>query len=339
MKSPFTGGVALRKSDLQILSFRSQSFQVFAHFYECVDSGETFTTEALDALNIIQLHNQYRESNHILFPEQIKALREKYGVSQRTMSTILGFGINQYRSYEDGEIPSLSNAKLIGLVRDSRNFRALVTDKAGELREKEYKAILQGIEEILNGDDGGAQDLLPLPWRLDGIPDQYTGYRVPDFNKFAQMVLFYFNKLDHLFTVKLNKLLFYSDFCHYKRTGFSISGCRYRAIPMGPVPEEYRILNDLLISRGYLELSFLVRDEEYIEILRPNPNTLSDLSVFTAEELDTLEMTFKLIGYEKTGEIVTRSHQEIAWKENETTKSRISYQQYGFQLTVDLVGT
>ena len=41
------------------------------------------------------------------------------------MSRILGFGANQYRLYETGEMPSLSNARLILLVADEQNFRKL----------------------------------------------------------------------------------------------------------------------------------------------------------------------------------------------------------------------
>jgi putative zinc finger/helix-turn-helix YgiT family protein len=148
MTSPFTGGEVIKKNNIQTLTYRSQTFTVYAHYYECVDTGETFTTEELDTLNLLQLHNQYRERNHILFPEQIKALRERYGVSQRTMSTLMGFGINQYRSYEEGEISSLSNAKLINLVRDPRNFRELVLEKKDELKERELLDLLRRVDEL-----------------------------------------------------------------------------------------------------------------------------------------------------------------------------------------------
>lgn len=332
MTSPFTGGEVLQKSNIQTLTYRSQTFQVHAHFYECVDTGETFTTEDLDAINLLQLHNQYRERNHILFPEQIKALRERYGVSQRTMSTLMGFGINQYRNYEEGEIPSLSNAKLLSLVRDARNFRELVLERKDELKEREFADLLRRVDELLTPQNDSYSKVLNAVWRLNDIPDQYTGYRLPNFEKFAQMVLFYFSRLEHLYMVKLNKLLFYTDFGHYKRTGYSISGCRYCAIPMGPVPDEYRTLNDLLVEQGYLEVSFLLKDDEYIEILRPSPNARLNMDVFTSSELETLNLIFKQLGYEKTKDIVGRSHEESAWIANHTTKSQISYQQYGFLL-------
>ncbi len=42
------------------------------------------------------------------------------------MSEILGLGINSYRNYENGEIPSQSNGNMIQLMRDPRKFKSVV---------------------------------------------------------------------------------------------------------------------------------------------------------------------------------------------------------------------
>lgn len=65
------------------------------------------------------------------------------------MSTLMGFGINQYRSYEEGEIPSLSNAKLISLARDPRNFRELILERKDELKERELADLLRRVDELM----------------------------------------------------------------------------------------------------------------------------------------------------------------------------------------------
>lgn len=49
----------------------------------------------------------------------------------------------------------------------------------------------------------------------------------------------YFNEHMSLYKAKLNKLLFYSDFGYYKKTGYSITGTSFRAIPLVPVPVSY----------------------------------------------------------------------------------------------------
>lgn len=332
MTSPFTGGEAIKKLENQTLTYRSQSFQIYAHYYACVDAGETFTNEELDELNLLQLHNQYREHNHILFPEQIKSLRERYGLSQRTMSAILGFGVNQYRSYEEGEIPSLSNAKLINLARDARNFRKLVLERKDEMRERDLAHLLRRIDQLLVAKDDTSQAVLHAIWDPLEIPNQFTGYRMPHLQKFAQMVLFFFGRINHLYTVRLNKLLFYADFGHFKKTGYSISGARYCAISMGPVPDEYRILNDLLIQQGYLEQVYAERGDELFEAFHPSLNQRTDTSVFSSSELEVLNLTVRNFQYVKTSDLIERSHEELGWLDNVATKSPISYQLYGFIL-------
>ncbi|GAA4461356.1 DUF4065 domain-containing protein [Nibrella saemangeumensis] len=332
MISPFTGGEVITKKEIQTLTYRSQTFQVHAHYYECVDTGETFTTEDLDALNLLQLHNQYRERNHILFPEQIKLLRERYGVSQRTMSILMGFGVNQYRNYEEGEIPSLSNATLIRLVRDPRNFKELVFERKIDLKDRELADLLRRVDELQLPQSDSFNDVLSTIWNPLDVPNQFTGYRVPNFDKFAQMVLFFFDQMPHLYTVRLNKLLFYADFGHFKKTGFSISGARYCAIPKGPVPDEYRILNDLLVQQGYLEQTYAERDDEVFEAFQPFQNRQADTNIFSHSELEILQLTVKTFRYLKTIDLIERSHQEAGWIDNEANKNPISYQQYGFML-------
>ncbi len=70
-----------------------------------------------------QAYNQYRDKYNLPFPEEIKEIRAKYGVSATKMSEILGFGINSYRNYENGEVPNQSNANLIQLAKNPIQFK------------------------------------------------------------------------------------------------------------------------------------------------------------------------------------------------------------------------
>ncbi|MDE5881336.1 MAG: helix-turn-helix domain-containing protein [Muribaculaceae bacterium] len=59
------------------------------------------------------MYNQYRVRHGIPFPDEIAGIREHYGLSAAKMAQILGLGINQCRMYENGEVPSVSNARTI----------------------------------------------------------------------------------------------------------------------------------------------------------------------------------------------------------------------------------
>ena len=95
MKSPFTGGEAILKKELRTMNFRKEPFEIWFRFYKCKDSGEQFTTDELDTVNTNQVYNQYRAKYGIPFPDEIKAIREQYGLSAHKMSEILGLGTNR----------------------------------------------------------------------------------------------------------------------------------------------------------------------------------------------------------------------------------------------------
>ncbi len=125
MKSPMTGKEMKFCKETRIANYRGESFTYTAHYYLCEDSGERFTSTESDTEDIEQVYCQYRNRHGIPGPDEIKAIRMKYKVSASKMSRILGLGANQYRLYEAGEMPSLSNARLITLVADEKNFKLL----------------------------------------------------------------------------------------------------------------------------------------------------------------------------------------------------------------------
>jgi len=126
MRSPITGKEMFLKREEKLLSFRKEDFTINYHFYLCEDSKERFTTTELDEINIFQLYNLYREKHNIPFPDEIIEIRNKYGISATKMAKILGFGVNIYRNYEGGEVPSNSNARLIQLASSPKDFKTLV---------------------------------------------------------------------------------------------------------------------------------------------------------------------------------------------------------------------
>src|SRR5260370_21134206 len=52
---------------------------------------------------------------------------------------------------------------------------------------------------------------------------------------------------------RLNKILFYSDFVSYARTGKPITGAAYQALPHGPAPKRLKPISHRLIAEGEWE--------------------------------------------------------------------------------------
>ncbi|MBO6253726.1 MAG: hypothetical protein J6O49_08785, partial [Bacteroidaceae bacterium] len=142
MKSPFSGGNAVLRCEPSTLTFRKEEFCYIHQFYECQDTHERFTTTELDEANLAQVYNQYRAKYGIPFPEEIKRIRQHYGLSATKMSAILGFGENQYRLYENGDMPSEANGKVLMSIMNPDVFRTFVENARGQFAEADYEKLI-----------------------------------------------------------------------------------------------------------------------------------------------------------------------------------------------------
>jgi putative zinc finger/helix-turn-helix YgiT family protein len=331
MKSPITGKEMQRKAELRELEFRKEKFEIHYHFYFCSGSKEQFTDRRLDELNLTQLHNKYRDKNNLPFPDEIKLIREQYDLPATKMSEILGFGINSYRNYESGEVPSAANGKLIRLSKNPKQFLQLV-ELAESIEAKAKQHLLSKIERLIEKQEDEKQALAIENYLVDGqMPNEFTGYRKPNFKKFEGMVQFFTEKMEPWKT-QLNKLLYYADAYHYKYNGYSISGTRYRAIQMGPVPHNFQSVFEYMANADIVNVWETEFDNGGCgEQFKSNQKNKFDATLFEENELHTLEIVAKELKNKKTKELIELSHKEKGWKENEKKHGIISYD-YAFDL-------
>ena len=331
MKSPITGKEMTLVTEKRTMDFRKERFQIVFHYYKCEESGEQFTTTSMDEINLNQLYNQYRDKFNIPFPDEITAIRQKYGVSASKIAEILGFGTNSYRQYEAGEMPSVSNARLIQMISDPNKFIDLVSlcDSLDEKTKEKYiqKAKHLAEERVRNSFAFNLKDYL----LGNHLADVYSGYRNPSFEKFTEMVV-YFSEQIKPYKTKMNKLLFYADFLMFKQSCFSISGVRYHAIDMGPVPNNFQSVFEYLANEDKVDFHYIefpnggIGEQFIARTDRPFNSTL-----FSEIELDVLQKIVETFKTTTTNDIIELSHLEKAWKENEKTKNVISYE-YAFEL-------
>ena len=92
------------------------------------------------------------------------------------------------------------------------------------MTEQEYNRIRRKVDDA-NGD-----------FAMTNQPSVYSGYRSLSMEKVAAVGHLLISKIGSTFVTKMNKLMFYADFIHYKRHGYGITGLSYRALQYGPVP-------------------------------------------------------------------------------------------------------
>jgi len=314
------------------LTYRKDPFQIIAHFYKCEKCGEEFTTTEADAISLVQAHNQYREKYNIPFPEEIAAIRDKYELPAAKMSEVLGLGANGYGNYEKGEMPVPALAKLIATAAKPVVFLGFLMDAKEHFSINAFEKAREKVEFLI--DQEKEADLFYSWLNIYNEANNFTGYKKPSKKKVSGLIASYIQKGKPEFNdkLKLNKLLFYTDFFHYKNYGTSISGLSYRAIQYGPVPANYDSIY------AYLEYEQIIRPE-WIRLSNGSAREVFktendfEAGLFSLQELETIDTIVQRFQETSTWDIVDLSHNEKAWKELESTKQLIGYQDYAFGLT------
>lgn len=116
----------------------------------------------------------------------------------------------------------------------------------------------------------------------------------------------------HMGSTKLNKALFYADFLHYLETGNAISGAEYQRNKHGPTPRRLVPAQDALVKAGaaaYKKVAHQWDAEQnrFVVLQRPN------LSIFSAEEIATIDRVLRILRPLTGTEAENRSHEFIGW--------------------------
>jgi uncharacterized phage-associated protein/DNA-binding transcriptional regulator YiaG len=325
MNSPITGEPMRLVKESITLMFRKEEISIISHYYLCEASNERYNTDELEELNQTQIHNQYREKYGIPFSDEIKEIREQYNVSASKMSEILGLGTNSWRLYENGEVPSVANGRLILAVKNPQDFIRQIEASEHILRVDEKIQLLKDIEAL----DQKLKKQADLKNTASlAVANEFSGFRKLDLKKIAQVIGFFSSKKVQLYQTKLNKLLFYADFLHYRQAGYSITGIRYRAIQFGPVPITYESLYLHLESLGEIVIEKELYANNEGMIIQGKTVEFD----FSQTEQRVLECVLEKFGNLLTRKVVDLSHDEPAWIQNQATHNIISYQKYAFSL-------
>ena len=164
----------------------------------------------------------------------------------------------------------------------AREFRRLVDDAVGEIPKLETAATQYA--------------------------DVFTGHRPFSFEKLAAMTAYIAHRGRSIYKTKLNKLLFYSDFVHYRIHGSSISGARYVHLPYGPVPDRYE---GMLSKLAAADTIWYERRGDY-QLIKGWNDPLID--VLGNEERGTLDWVLGRLGSMSSSELTRQSHRERGYR-------------------------
>ena len=169
--SPITGGpLELRTLPASVL-YRGETISYEKSIYHCMDSGLEFTDDDLEAANLKLIYDTYRRRHGIPLAEELRQMRERYGIPSSAISLILGLGENQFGLYEEGTVPTVSVGRLLALAMEPLNMKELLLSSKSVFTEKQYKKYYSAIESSLHpaiyeNDAVGVKDFGPITFVL-----------------------------------------------------------------------------------------------------------------------------------------------------------------------------
>lgn len=126
---------------------RGEETEIQAKVTYCKHCGEQIWNEEFEEENLKAAFSKYREKHELLQPEEIKAIREKYDLSQTLFAKILGLGEKTITRYENGSIQDAAQNNLIELSKYPDNFDKLLMMAKSRLLEQEYSKAKAGVDK------------------------------------------------------------------------------------------------------------------------------------------------------------------------------------------------
>ena len=325
--------VEYRIEKRDIKEFKGIEVNTFENVAICNECNEDLYVNEIENENNERIFKIYRKIANIITPQDIVNLRNKYDISQRELTAILGFGKMTINRYERGGLPSKSQSDYIRLLIDNEiEFvnRVKAAYEKNEISEKTYKKIVSNdVEKAISKKEVQDNIRKYLNVELNRDPDIYNGYRSLDLDKIENIISYIASKVKNLTITSLNKYLWYIDMLSFNQRSVAITGLTYQNQKFGPT----------IINKRYDEISLL--DDKYqredFETINGNVTEIIskdnfDLNKISDSEKKIIDSVIKLLKNKKVTEISEMSHKEDGWRKTERLE-QISFE-YAMNLKV-----
>lgn len=120
---------------------KGKKIVITAQKAKCPCCGDYLVNDDATDANLQAAYNTFRREEKLLFPDEIKAIRQKYGITQVGFSRILGFGDKTISRYENGALQDIAPNNLILLMKKQENFITLWEKRKYKLDQREIEAV------------------------------------------------------------------------------------------------------------------------------------------------------------------------------------------------------
>lgn len=106
---------------------------------KCSVCGEEIWDDETLKQNEEIIFSKYRKIKGLLFPEEIREIRNKYGLSQKDFSLLLGFGEKTITRYENGALQDEAYNLLLNIVKNPYIFSYIYRKNKNRLSDQVKK--------------------------------------------------------------------------------------------------------------------------------------------------------------------------------------------------------
>ena len=305
------------KIEKEVYNVRGEPIEIEAEVTICQKCGDKIFDEERDSRNLEKAYSQYREKHNLLSPSEIRTIREKYGLSQRAISRLLGWGEITIHRYENGAIQDNVHDSSLRLIEDPQNMHKFLEANRSKLTAYTAARLEKRIAIFLQEDEEQAFQSSFERLVSHQKVDLTSGFKVYDLEKLKNMIIYLVKRLDGVLKTKLNKLIWYCDFLYFKETSVSITGAQYVRITLGQVPDHYELIFANMIHEGILsesEILYQTKDgekigEEYTALIEP------DESLFSEKEILVINFVADTFRDDTSTSIKEKAHREAAYKQ------------------------
>lgn len=127
---------------------KGENITIDAQVRFCNCCGNDLWDEQLDAQNLLNAFAEYRKMHNLMQPTDIRATREKYGLSQTAFARVLGLGDKTITRYENGSIADAAQNNLIMLVQQPSDFAYLLEKNKDKISSTDYETACNALEGL-----------------------------------------------------------------------------------------------------------------------------------------------------------------------------------------------
>jgi len=144
----------------EVLKVRGENIEVTSKIYYCPEGVHYFygVTDEEEKFQIA--YREYRKRKGLLQPEEIKKIREQYGLSQKSFARFLDWGDITIHRYESGAIQDTVHNDFLLLIKDFDNFKKYFDTKKNFIEPEIARKVEEKIVEIEKARNSQTFDLL-----------------------------------------------------------------------------------------------------------------------------------------------------------------------------------